>query len=114
MKSKRTELGYAIDSMYYGIPEYRTYLKTALAKLTRADVNRAIRRYLRTDRLQIVAVAKDAQALKEELLSPSPSPMTYNSPKPDDLLAEDKVVASWDLGLRPEDVKIVPVSAVFE
>ncbi len=114
MKSKRAELGYNIDSMYYGIPDYRTYLRTALAKLTRADVNRAIRRYLRTDRLQIVAVAKDAQALKDELLSPAPSPMKYNSPKPEDLLAEDKVVASWSLGLRPEDIKIVPVGTVFE
>ena len=114
MKSKRAELGYNIDSMVYGIPDYRAYLRTALAKLTRADVNRAIRRYLRADRLQIVAVAKDAQALKEEMLSPTASPMKYNSPKPEDLLAEDKVVASWNLGLRPEDVKIVPVSTVFE
>ena len=114
MKSKRAELGYNIDSMVYGIPDYRTYLRTALAKLTRADVNRAIRRYLRTDRVQIVAVAKDAQALKDELLSPTASPMKYNSPKPEDLLAEDKVVASWNLGLRPGDVKIVPVGTVFE
>lgn len=114
MKSKSAELGYAIDSMVYGIPDYRTYLRNALAKLTRAEVNRVIRRYLRTDRLHIVAVAKDAEALKKELLDPSPSPMTYNSPKPDDLLAEDKVVASWKLGLRPEDIKIVPVGTVFE
>jgi zinc protease len=114
MKSKRAELGYAIDSMAYGIPPYDKYVKTAVAKLTREDVNKAIRRYLRTDRLQIVAVAKNAAELKDKLVSGAPSPMTYNSPKPQDLLEEDKVVQGWNLGLRPEDVKIVPLEQVFQ
>ena len=46
-RTKSAELGYAIDSLYYGIPNYNQYIKTALAKLTREDVNRAIKRYLR-------------------------------------------------------------------
>ena len=66
-RTKRAELGYAIDSMYYGIPNYNRYIKTALAKLTREDVNRAIKRYLRADRLVIVAVAKNGEDLKKQL-----------------------------------------------
>jgi zinc protease len=113
-KSKSAELGYAIDSMVYGIPPYGDYIKSALAKLTREDVNRAVKRHLRTDRIQIVAVSKDAAALKEKLASGARSPMTYNSPKPEELLAEDKVVEAWNTGLRAEDIDIVPVERVFQ
>jgi zinc protease len=113
-KTKRAELGYAIDSLYYGIPDYNTYVKTALAKLTREDVNRAIRKHLRADRLQIVAVSKNAQALRDSLASDAASSMTYNSPKPADILEEDKIVEKWKIGLRPQDVEIIPVEKVFE
>jgi zinc protease len=113
-KSKRAELGYAIDSLVYGIPDYNTYIKTVLAKLTRQEVNRAIQRHLSVDRIQIVAVAKDAKQLKANVSSGAPSPITYNSPKPKEVMDEDKVVESWNLGLRPEDVKIVPVEQVFQ
>ncbi len=112
-KSKSAELGYAIDSMYYGIPDYNRYIKSKLATLTREEVNRAIKRNLRTDRIQMVAVARNAAELKEKLTSGEPSPITYNSPKPEEILAEDKVVEKWNLGLRPEDVRIVPLEDVF-
>ena len=113
-KTKRAELGYAIDSLFYGIPDYNTYIKTSLAKLTREQVNDAIRRHLRSDRLQIVAVAKDAAGLKQQLLAETAPPLAYNSPKPAELVEEDKLVARRSLGLRPEDVTIVPVAQVFE
>jgi zinc protease len=113
-KTKNAQLGYAIDSLYYGIPDYVPYVRDALAKMKREDVNRAIQSHLRADRLQIVAVTRNAEDLKDQLLSDGPSPMTYNSPKPPDILEEDKVVESWKLHLRPEDVTIVPVDRVFE
>src|SRR5260221_6557408 len=50
--TKSAELGYAIDSQYYGIPNYNAYLKAALAKLTVDDVNKAIRKHLHADKLQ--------------------------------------------------------------
>jgi len=113
-KTKSDELGYAIDSAYYGIPNYNEYVKTSLAKLTAADVNRAIRKYLRAENLQIVGVAKDTSQLKAELTSAAATPMHYNSPKPQDVMDEDKTVEKWPLGLKPEDVAIVPVDTIFE
>ncbi|MDQ6699492.1 MAG: insulinase family protein [Acidobacteriota bacterium] len=113
-KTKSAELGYAIDSLYYGIPNYNSYVKTSLAKLTLNDVNQAIRRHMRADRLQIVAVAKDADGLRTKLLSPDASPMAYNSPKPDDVMKEDKVVERWPVGLRSEDIRIIPADRIFE
>jgi zinc protease len=113
-QTKQAELGYLIDSMYYGMPPYNRYLKTALAKVTRADVNRVVKRYLRTERVTFAVVAKDGEALKAQLTSDDPSPMTYNSPKPEEIMAEDKIVEKYPLNLKPENVTVVPVSKVFE
>jgi zinc protease len=113
-RSKSADLGDAIDGIYYLIPNYNKYLKERLATLTRKEVNRVIKRYLRNDRLVIVAVANHAEELKRALTSGEPSPITYNPPKPAETLEEDKIVEKFPLDLRPEDVRIVPVEEVFE
>jgi zinc protease len=113
-KTKSSELGYAIDSAWYGTPNYNEYVKAALAKLTAADVNAAIRRHLRADNMEIVGVAKDTDALQSALTGGDPTPIHYNSPKPQDVMDEDKIVERWPLGLRKQDVTVVPVGTVFE
>jgi len=113
-KTSRAELGYAIDSAYYRISPYNEYLKAHLAKLTLADVNRAIKAHLRTSRLVISVVSRDGEGLKRQLAGEDPSPMTYNSPKPAAIADEDKIVERWPLGLRPGDITVTPVSEVFQ
>jgi zinc protease len=113
-RTKSAELGYAIDSIWYGMPNYVQAVKTAMAKLTRDDVNRTIRARLRSNRLVIVAVSKDGEALRQQLASDDPSPMTYNSPKPEAITAVDKVVEKWPLNLREADIKVVPAAGVFQ
>ena len=114
IKTKQAELGYAIDSLYYGIPDYNSYLRNSLAKLTVKDVNAAIKRHLRTDDIRIVAVAQNSEALKSKLVSNALSPMTYDSPKPEDVMEEDKIVERFRIDLKPESVQIVPVETIFE
>ncbi len=101
-------------ALYYGIPDYNEYLKTALAKLTVDDVNAAIRKHIRAENIQIVGVAKDTAALIAALTGTDTTPIHYNSPKPQDVLDEDKIVESWPLHLRKEDMTVVPVNSVFE
>jgi zinc protease len=113
-KTKNAELGYAIDSLFYRIPDYAAYVQSGLAKLTREQVNQAIRRHLRADRIQMVAVTNHAEDLKRQLLADAAPPLPYNSPKPNDVLEEDKLVQNWKLGLRAEDIVIVPATQVFE
>jgi zinc protease len=62
----------------------------------------------------VVAVAQDGEAFKKQLTSDEPSPMSYDSPKPDEILEEDKVVDKFPLELKPEDVTVVPANQVFE
>ena len=113
-KTKNGELGYAMDSLYYGIGNYNSYVKDAVAKLTREQVNAAIRKHLRADKLQIVAVAPLAEDLRRQIVGGGPSLIDYNSPKPAEILAEDKVVGSFDVGLRSQDVESLAVERVFE
>jgi zinc protease len=113
-RTKRAELGYAIDSDFYGMPQYNDYLKTELAKLTLADVNRVARQYIHPDHAVIAVITRNGEEFKKQLLSPDPSPMKYNSPKPASITAEDKTVEKYPLALKPEDITIRPVSGVFQ
>ena len=113
-KTKDAELGYAIDSQYYGIPDYNRYIKEGLARLTVDDVNKAVRKHLQAGNMQIVVVAKDCEDLRKKLISNELSTMTYNSPKSTEILEEDKLVGRFKIESRPEEVKIVPVDTVFE
>jgi zinc protease len=106
-------LGYALDSRYYGTPEFTSFMKERLSKLTLADVNRAIKQYLATDRMRVVVITKDAEALRDAILKGEPSPIKYNSPKPDEITAEDKLIEKYRIAVRPEQVTIVPVEKVF-
>ncbi len=107
------QVGYRLDSDWYGIPEYSSYLRERLSRLTLADVNDAVRRHLSSKDLFVVIVAKDADALKEKLLSDAFSPITYDADKPPALLAEDKEIGARKLGIRPEAVRVTPVDEVF-
>jgi zinc protease len=113
-KTKSAELGYAIDSQYYGIPEYNAYLKSALAKVTRDDVNRAIRKYLTPQNMIVVMVGQNTAGLRDAIVNETPSPIAYNSPKPDDILQEDKIVEKLKLNIPAANTKIVKVETLFE
>jgi zinc protease len=113
-QTQSARLGYALDSRYYGIPDYNAHMKAQLAKLTLADVNAAIRRYLKSDRMRVVIVTKNAETIRDAILKNSPSPITYNSPKPKEIVEEDKIIQAYKVGLKPEDITIVPVAQIFQ
>ena len=113
-KTKRAELGYAIDSAYYGIPDYNRYVTEGLKKLTVADVNRAVKKHLQLDNLHLVAITPNAEELKKRLLANEPSPMKYNAEKSRELLDEDKIVEKRLLPFKAEKTRVIPVDQIFE
>jgi zinc protease len=113
-QTQSARLGYALDSRFYGIPEYTAYLKAQLAKLTLADVNAAIKRHLKTDRMRIVVVTKNGDAFRDTLLKNTPSPISYNSPKPKEITDEDKVIQAYNVNVKAQDVVVVSVAKIFE
>ena len=111
--TQNQQLGYALDSRWYGIGEFTGYMRDRLAKLTLDDVNRAIRAHLSAKNLSVVIVTKDAKGLREKLVADAFSPIQYDAQKPEDLLAEDKVIGARKLALRADEVKVTPVEEVF-
>jgi zinc protease len=88
-------------------------MRERLSKLTLADVNRAIKQHLATDRMRVVVITKDAEGLRDAIVKGTPSPITYNSPKPDDIMAEDKLIEKYKIR-PPAQVTVVPVDKVFQ
>ncbi|HXT64031.1 MAG TPA: pitrilysin family protein [Pyrinomonadaceae bacterium] len=108
------QLGYSLDSRYYGIKDFPTYMREQLAKLTLADVNRAIKQYLKSDAMRIAIVTKDANGLRDAILNNKPSPITYNAPKPKEITDEDKVIENYKIVVKPADVTVVSADKVFQ
>ena len=113
-QTQSARLGYALDSRYYNIADYNTYVRDALAKLTVDDVNRAIRQHLTTDRMQIVIITKDPKPFQDAVAKNTPSPIVYNSPKPKEIMDEDAVIQAYRINVKPEQLTVVPVERVFE
>jgi zinc protease len=113
-KTQDAQLGYGLDSRYYRTPEFTAFMRDSLAKLTLEDVNNAIRKYLKSDAMRIVIVTKDAEGLRDAIVNDRPSPITYNAPKPQDVLNEDKIIESYKINVQPGDVTIAPVEKIFE
>ncbi len=87
-------LGYALDDRFYGIAgSHLDMFRRAMGDVTRADVNAAVKKHLQYENLQIVFVTRDAEALKEALVADAPSPISYPTPKPDAVLAEDRLIS---------------------
>jgi zinc protease len=112
--TQNQQLGYALDSEWYRIPEFTAYMREKLAKLTLADVNAAVRQHLSGSDLTVVIITKDAKGLAETLLADTPSSIRYDAPKPQELVDEDKLIGALKLALRPDAVTITPVTEVFD
>ncbi len=111
--TQNQEVGYALDSKWYGIGEFTTYMREQLGKLTRERVNSAVKKHLSATDLSVVIITKDAQALKTALESDAVSIMKYDAEKPAALLDEDKLIGSRKLSIRPEKITITPIDKVF-
>ena len=111
--SQDRQLGYAIDSRFYNIGPFAQHIKKGLARLTLSEVNRVIRKYLRSDRLQYVVITKDAKGFRDQILGAQPTPITYTSTPGKAILDEDKIIERLKIDLQPDQIKIVPIDQVF-
>jgi zinc protease len=113
-QTKDAELGYALDSKFYGIGGYNETMKADLAKLTLADVNSAIKTYLASNKMRVVMITKDAEGLKNQIVNNTPATISYSAPKPKEITDEDKIIFTYPIPVKAADVTITPVNQVFE
>lgn len=107
-------LGSALDDRFYGTPPFLAQLRAALPAVTKEQVDAAVRRHLRGDRLTIVAVTRGARELAKELLAAERTQIRYGSPKPPEILREDEEVGALDVGLTNRTIRIVHAEDLFE
>jgi zinc protease len=107
-------LGYAIDAVLTG-KDLVKELQARLPKMTKADVDKAVRKHLAVNGLSIAIVADHGQALADKLLSDTPTPITYDTAgTPPEILAEDKIIEKFPVPLNKDAVRVVPVDRMFE
>ena len=108
-------LGYAIDSKFYGIGgDYIDLYRKRIQELTLAQVNAAIKKHLTSRDLKIAVVTRDGEQFKRELIADSPSPVQYQSPKPESVLEEDKIIAAYPLPFTEQSIEIIPAEQMFQ
>ncbi len=112
------QLGYLMDSKYYGRKDYIKELDNLLAKTTLADVNKAIKKYWRTDKMYVTIVTdrSEAEPLAKSLKENLPSPMSYSNVVkaglPKAVLDEDEIVSRYTLNVKK--VTIVDSKDTFQ
>jgi zinc protease len=117
-QSPAQQLGWLMDSRFYGRTDYLSELDTLLVKTTLEQVNAAIRKYWQTDSMFITIVTDkgEAQPLADSLINNTASPMSYSdlvkSGLSAEVLAGDAAVAEYHLNIKK--VTIVPSADTFQ
>lgn len=117
-QSPAEQLGWLMDSRFYGRTDYLAELDALLAGTTLEQVNKAIRKHWQTKNMFVTIVTDDSEAkpLADSLINNTPSPMSYSnlvkSGLPAEILAEDEVVANYPLNVKK--VTIVNSADTFD
>jgi zinc protease len=107
-------LGYKIDDSFYGLkPGFLADFPEKLNSITLEDVNKTIKKYLQTDNMKIVMITQETEALKNDLINNTVSPMKYDMPKPQEILDEDKEIEKYHLTFDPQKITIKNVDQMF-
>lgn len=113
-KTTSERLGYAIDAKFYGIERaYIDQFRRRIAALTLEEVNAAIKRHLQYDNVKFGIVTNDGEAFRRDLVMNMPSPVSYSTPIPEEVLEEDAHIAVHPLDFVEERIRIVSVDEMF-
>jgi zinc protease len=100
------QLGFLMDSRFYGRKDYISEMDALLGKLTLKDVNQAIKKHWQTKNMNIAIVTDvtEAQPLSESLKNNAPSPMSYSNALketlPKEILTEDEIIATYPMPVK--------------
>ena len=108
-------LGWQSDSHYYGYEDFLVEAQNRFQKLTRDNVNKAVKKYLNYKNIYIAIITDDAEALRKALVENTPSPIKYANPNmPKIVLEEDLIYQLFPLEVKPEKVKIALATEFFQ
>jgi len=117
IQTPSSELGFLMDSKFYGRQDYIQELDQLLADLTVDQVNEAVRKYLQAENFFVSIITDDSEAgpLAEHLRNNTVSPMSYSNlvreGLPEEVIQEDKEVSIFPLNVK--SVKIIDSQETF-
>ena len=106
-------LGWAIDDLIGGTPDFLGSVRKALETITPEQAQAAAKNALASSSFNFVFVTKDAEGLAAALKSGKPSPIEYPNAKPDDVVKDDAVIAGEALPLAVEHVRVIKATEVM-
>jgi zinc protease len=115
-QTESARLGYAMDGALLGWPDGEGYIQRAgraWATITEREAAEAARTELTARDLWIAVVGPNASALAEALRAEAPSQITYDAPKPESVLAEDREINAYRVSVAEGGVRSLPLAEVF-
>ncbi len=118
VQTPEKQLGFLMDSRYYGRKDYLAEMENLFEGLNLEDVNNAMRQYWYTQRMHVAIVtdAAEAEALAESMRGGEPSPMIYSPALREvlskEILAEDEEVSAYPLEIV--NVQVTPSELFFK
>jgi len=118
IQSTERQLGYLMDSRFYGRKDYIAEMNDLLSKLTLDEVNAAMKKYWQTQNFYVTIVTDktEAEPLKKSLEANLASPMSYSnvlkSSLSPEILKEDKEVEGYKLNVK--SVAIINSAETFK
>ncbi|MBL8740753.1 MAG: hypothetical protein JNK04_06660 [Myxococcales bacterium] len=106
-------LGWAIDELITGTPGHLDRVREAIASARADEVQAMLKKHLDPKALNFVFVTKNAEGLRDALTSQAPSPIVYATPKPPEVLEQDKAVERQPLPMTKDRVRIIDASTVM-
>lgn len=118
IQTPEKQLGFLLDSKFYGRTNYIEEMDALLAKLTVEDVNRAIKLYWQINNMYVTIVTDDSEAgpLAAALQANTSSSMSYSNlvkeGLPKAITAEDDEIANYKLNVK--NVRVVESKDTFK
>lgn len=114
LQTESRRLGFALDDAFYGVPTpWLERLRAAWSELTVEQINAAIRRHITPSHLEVAIVAPNASEFADTIASEAPSPIVYPTEAVAEVLAEDREIVGYEVGIPRERMTILPLAEIF-
>lgn len=115
VQTQSRRLGYLMDSDFYGTGYFIDEIAKRLPKLTKKDVDNAIKKYLNFQNIKVAMVTEGSSEFSKDLISNKVSPITYqHSNISQHILDEDRSIQKYPLKINEKKLKIINAEEVFE
>lgn len=113
-QTDQRRLGYAIDDLLSGTKDWLGTLRETARALTAEQARATLGKHYSLEGLNFVFVTRDARGLQQALASQAPTPITYPSPKPQDVLERDKFIADQRLPMTAGAIELVDAAGFMK